>query len=258
MARVDNDSLFLRGGKPVPRKRRPARWGRRVLLWLILLAGGFGLERFLSGSVFAVKRFEITGNQHARTGEILAALEPWRSANLVLLDLAPVAVRLAREPWVDRVTLSKKFPDGLMIRIEERRPVALYRQDRELWWVDDGGTPIAPYDPRGERGDYVLLSGDRRALPDLVGLLEDLRAHRPEYFSALSEIAALPEGGFGMMDSIFRRPVRVLRRDAAEKIRALLAVRGLLESRGWEARAIDLRFADRIVLEGAYGAGNTL
>ena len=60
------------------------------------------------------------------------------------------------------------------------------------------------------------------------------------------------------MDSIFRRPVRVLRRDAPAKIRALLEARGFIETRGWEARAIDLRFADRIVLVGAYGAGNLL
>jgi hypothetical protein len=61
-----------------------------------------------------------------------------------------------------------------------------------------------------------------------------------------------------MMDSIFRRPVRVLREDASEKIRALLAARRFIESRGWEARAIDLRFADRIILVGAYGAGSSL
>ena len=61
-----------------------------------------------------------------------------------------------------------------------------------------------------------------------------------------------------MMDAIFRRPVRVLRSDAPEKIRALLDARGFIESRGWEARAIDLRFADRVILVGAYGAGNRL
>lgn len=255
---MDNEPLFLRRGQAVPRKRRPGRWMRLLVLLAVAAGAAAGLARFMGGSLFALSRFEITGNRRARTEEILAALEPFRSKNLILLDLAPAAVALAREPWVDRVTLAKRFPDGLRVSIEERRPVALFRQATQLWWVDDGGTPVAPYDGRAERGDYVILSGDRRELPELVALLEDLRAKRPDYFSALSEISALPEGGFGMMDSIFRRPVRVLRRDAAEKIRALLSVRGLLESRGWEARAIDLRFADRIVLEGAYGAGNSL
>ena len=89
-------------------------------------------------------------------------------------------------------------------------------------------------------------------------VLGEVAAAHPEYFSALSEIDVLPGGGFGMMDSLFRRPIRVLRRDASEKIRALLAARSLIETRGWEARAIDLRFADRIVLVGAYGAGSSL
>ena len=109
-----------------------------------------------------------------------------------------------------------------------------------------------------DSAEYVLVSGDRRALPEAAGLLEDLRSMPADYFSALSEISALPDGGFGIMDSVFRRPVRVLRRDAPAKIRALLEARGFIESRGWEARAIDLRFSDRIVLVGAYGAGNSL
>ncbi len=145
-----------------------------------------------------------------------------------------------------------------MVRVTERRAVALFREGARLWWLSGEGRPIVPYDPRTDSAEYVLVSGDRRALPEAVGLLEDLRSARAEYFSALSEISALPDGGFGIMDSIFRRPVRVLRRDAPAKIGALLEARGFIESRGWEARAIDLRFADRIVLVGAYGAGNTL
>lgn len=255
---MDSARLFLRRGSPAHRRRRPRRWGRALVFCAAITVGGLALLRFLGGSLFTLQRFEIGGNERARTEEIVRALESWRGSNLVTLDLAAVAERLARVPWIDRVTLSKKFPDGLAVRIGERRPVALLREAGRLLWLDGGGRPVAPYEGRGDGGDYVLVSGDRRALPALVELLEELRARRPEYFSALSEIAALPDGGFGMMDSIFRRPVRVLRLDAVEKIGALLRVRGLLESRGWEARAIDLRFADRIVLEGAYGAGNSL
>ena len=117
---------------------------------------------------------------------------------------------------------------------------------------------VAPYDPRTDSAEYVLVGGDVRQLPDLVALEEELRARVPEYFGALSQIDALPDGGFGMMDSIFRKPVRVLRRDASEKIAALLAARGLMQRRGWEARVIDLRFADQIVLTGAWGSGHSL
>lgn len=256
---MDNESLFLRRGQVAPKKRRRSgRWLRAVLLTLVVLAAGAGLARFLGGSLFALTRFDISGNQRAHTGDILKALEPWRAENVVTLDLAPIAERLQHLAWVERVTLSKKFPDGLSVSVSESKAVALLREGDKLWWLDARGIPIALYDPRADPGEYVIVSGERAALPEAVGLLQDLRVRTPEYFSALSEITALPDGGFGMMDSIFRRPVRVLRWDAPEKIGALLRARGLVESRGWEARAIDLRFADRIVLEGAYGAGNTL
>ncbi len=248
-------SIFLRRGR-LAGKPRPGRAARWLLLVLVAAASGIALARLLGASL-TLERFQIEGNRRVRTAEILSALAPWRGENLLTLDLAPLAQTLTRHAWIERITLSKRFPDGLSVLVVERRAVALLRQRERLWWLSKEGRPIAVYDPRADPSEYVLISGDR-ALPEAVALLEELRVRRPEYYSALSEIAALPGGGFGMMDSIFRRPVRVLRRDASEKIRALLEARSLMETRGWEARAIDLRFADRVVLVGAYGAGNSL
>ncbi|MEP6994053.1 MAG: FtsQ-type POTRA domain-containing protein [Acidobacteriota bacterium] len=258
MASTDKEAPFLRRGAGAPRKRRkPARL-RLAALAVVALCAALGLFRFLSGSHFAVRRFAISGNSRARTEEILASLSPWNGRNLVALDLAPLASRLASHPWIERVTLTKRFPEELSVRVTERRAVALFREDERFWWVGADGHLIAPYDSRRDRTEYVILTGDRHALSEAVELIEELRAAQPEYFSKLSEIASLPDGGFGMMDAIFRRTVRVLRGDAPKKIRALLEARGFIESRGWEARAIDLRFADRIILVGAYGAGNRL
>jgi cell division septal protein FtsQ len=256
--RRDREETFLRGGRVSPRRRRAPRIGRLIAGGGLLLAVLAGVARFLAGSLFDLVRIEVEGNRRARTAEVLQRIQPWRESNLVTLDLAPLARAIGSHPWIERVTLSKRFPDGLSIRLVEKRGVALLREGQRLFWLAEDGRLIAPYDPRRDGGSYVLIRGSRDALREAVGLLEDLRIARPEYFPALSEIAALPDGGFGMMDSIFRRPVRVLREDASEKIRALLAARRFIESRGWEARAIDLRFADRIVLVGAYGAGSSL
>lgn len=258
MAPGTKEPPFLRRPQAVPRKRKRIGALRLVILGVLSLALGVGLAEFLGGPRFALARFSVSGNTRARTEEILGALSGWNGRNLVALDLAPLAARVAAQPWIERVTLAKRFPDGLAVRVTERRAIALYRDGDRFWWVGADGRLIAPYDPRRDRTEYVILTGERRALPEAVGLLEDLRSARPEYFSALSEIASLPDGGFGMMDAIFRRPVRVLRADAPEKIRALLEARGFIESRGWGAGAIDLRFADRVILVGAYGAGNSL
>jgi cell division protein FtsQ len=256
---VDRDEAFLRAGSSgQPRAKRPVRRSRRIAFLVAVLAALLGLARLASGPLFSLSRVEVSGNVRTRTQDVLDAVEPWRGKNVIALDLAQIAKRITRLPWVERVTISKRFPDGLAVTIGERTPVALWRTEGELWWVDGSGRVVAPFEVRRERDAQVLLSGPRASLPAAVALLEVLRGEAPEYAAALSEITMLPDGGFGMMDSIFRRPVRVLSQDAAGKIRALLAARGLLERRGWEARAIDLRFADRIVLVGAYGAGNAL
>ena len=259
MAPKDKEAPFLRRAHtPGVRRKRKPPVVRVALSVAVAVAGALLLVRFVAGDRFALTRFQITGNSRTRTEEILNVLSAWRGKNLVALDLAPLAARLTTQPWIDRATVNKRFPDGISVRVTERKAIALFREGDAFWWVDSAGHPIARYDPRRDRAEYVILSGDRRALPDAVGLLEDLRARRPEYFPALSEIASLPDGGFGMMDTIFRKSIRVLRADAPEKIHALLDARGFIESRGWEARAIDLRFADRIILVGAYGAGNRL
>ena len=253
------ETWFLRRGRVPPRRKRAFAVARTAGKAGLVALAVFGIWRLTSGSLFTLRRTEISGNRRARTEEILAVLAPYQTKNLLTLDLAPVAHRLLAHPWLERVTLSKRFPDGLEVRVREKRPVALWRNgSARLLFLGEDGRPIAPYDPRADSADYVIVSGDLRSLPQLVGLLEELRVKSPDYFAALSEIDALPDAGFGMMDSIFRKPVRVLRRDASEKVAALLRARNLMQSRGWEARAIDLRFADQIVLVGAWGAGHSL
>ena len=155
--------VFLRRGRVLPQEEEPApdRPGRARSPRSFVL-GGSGLYRFLGGSLFALQRFDISGNERARTEEILKALEPWRASNLVTLDLAPLAGRLAAPPWIERVTLSKKFPDGLSVRVAERQSGRLYCGKRgSSGGSTPDGQPIAPYDPRADR-DRVRAR-DRRA-----------------------------------------------------------------------------------------------
>src|SRR5204863_7195092 len=56
------------------------------------------------------------------------SVEPWRGTNLVALDLSGIAHAVGVQPWVERVTLSKRLPDGLAIRVTERKAVALFRE----------------------------------------------------------------------------------------------------------------------------------
>ena len=112
---------------------------------------------FFGGSLFSLQRIQVSGNSRARTEEILRAVEPWRGTNLVALDLSGIAHAVGVQPWVERVTLSKRLPDGLAIRVTERKAVALFREGSRLWWLSREGRTIALYDPRADSAEYVLV-----------------------------------------------------------------------------------------------------
>ena len=258
MARPDKEAPFLRRPQVVPRKRRrpagaSARASRRSRarrrVRTLAVRGELALRALALRSLGQHARPHRGDSRRARPVE---RPEP-------PLARPPASRVAARRASLDRARHAREEIPGRSRGARDRAPRRRPLPRRREFLVGRSGRP-PDRRLRSAAGPHRVRHPERRAprIPEAVGLLDDLRAARPEYFSALSEIASLPDGGFGMMDAIFRRPVRVLRVDAPEKVRALLEARSFIESRGWEARAIDLRFADRVILVGAYGAGNRL
>jgi hypothetical protein len=62
--------------------------------------------------------------------------------SLFFMDLKPVELRLMQHPWVRGVVLSKQFPNALVIKIVERKPISLLNElnGRVLYIEEDGIT----------------------------------------------------------------------------------------------------------------------
>jgi cell division protein FtsQ len=214
--------------------------------------------RYLHGPELSLSRFEIEGTRRAHTRELMAALAPFEGRNLLLLNLLPVASSVEKVPWVARVTVTKQFPNALRVAVREKIPVALLRRESALFWLGADGDVIAPFEPREEAGDFPLVEAPPDRLVDAARLLIDLQSELPAYASSLSEVRAIPSGGFSLTDSTLRVPVRVASGNAARQIRGLLAMAAEIESRGLAPRSIDLRFDRRIVLSGAFDDGRSI
>ncbi len=112
-----------------------------------------------------------------------------RGARLDHLDTESVEARLERHPWIARARAAA-LPDGtLVVRVEERQPVA-WAADSEgsLHWIDEGGFAFARADES---------ASERGALPEITGAVDDeldsgLHAGAPRLARAvaLSRLAA--------------------------------------------------------------------
>ena len=79
-------------------------------------------------------------------------------ANLLALDLEQVEKNILAHPWIDRVTLKREWPNRLLVRIHERRPVVLLNTREGLKYVDRRGKIFAAVTP-GSELDFPVITG---------------------------------------------------------------------------------------------------
>lgn len=121
---------------------------------------------------FRLKSVTILGQHELTNAEILAAAGIKPTHSLVFLDAARLRERLKALPLIKEASVSKLYPNRLLIEVQERRPIALWQKDGEVQVIATDGTPIdGLHDPR-----YF-------ALPRAVG--EDANAHIGEYLALL-------------------------------------------------------------------------
>jgi cell division protein FtsQ len=185
---------------PSPRPRRRQRLRRRPLLIgtagvfaLILLGGGWGLER--SGAVaratdalhasiadaaaragLAVESVEVEGRHRASRAAILSALGVHRGTPMLAVDPATAKARLEALPWVRSAAVERRLPDTLYVRLVERRPLAFWQRNGKLALVDREGEVI-PTERLDGFGPLIVLVGDDA--PGLGAQLVDMLASEP-------------------------------------------------------------------------------
>ena len=213
--RMRTESLPRAKSRPAAARRRPrAKLTRRMLR---LAAYGIASAAALSGSTYAVESgwadkqvtlvanrlIQITaqsgfrvrnvlveGRVETKSGDILAALKAERGAPLLDIDVAAAKARLEGLPWIKSAEVERQLPDTLRVKVEERKPFALWQLGQRLSVIDREGVVIVR-DNVGRFADRPLVVGEgaeRRAAEIL-----DLVASEPAISKAV-DAAVLVSG----------------------------------------------------------------
>jgi cell division protein FtsQ len=123
-------------------QRRSLRM-RTALVVVAISSVIFGCVALYKSPLLTVKRVEVVGTVHVTQQRVRTlALVP-ADATLIRFPADAVAERVARDPWVASVTVSRLFPDGMRIRVTEREPVAMVDAGSTFWLVDRTGMVMA-------------------------------------------------------------------------------------------------------------------
>jgi cell division protein FtsQ len=135
-------------------RRRFARrqWRRRWLAWravlaalvaTALLAGAVWVVWF--SSLLTVNAVEITGTDTLKPGQVRRTAGVELGQPMVMANLGAIRTRIAALATVERVEVSRKWPDQVVIDITERTPVAVIDLAGTLHALDKHGVVFRDY-----------------------------------------------------------------------------------------------------------------
>jgi cell division septal protein FtsQ len=131
--------------------KRKKPFFRNRFFWvalLILITFGALFYLFFFFSFFQTKEIKISGNQKIKTSDLEKEINPltvkkfWNisTRSIFLISSSRIKTELLKNfPLIGSINIHKKFPDSLILEIEERKPVADFCLDSLCFLADQKG-----------------------------------------------------------------------------------------------------------------------
>ena len=264
---------FRRRGTPPRRKRKNILLVllRPLAVAVIVVALPTGLVYWvLTAPMFRLRNIDVGvgPSRRVNTAWVRQTLASLKGRNLVRLSLADTTARLESNPWIEKVEIEKELPDGLKVKVAERRAVALLLSGETLAYADQDGRPIAPVATPAEleearKAGLLVVSFVRDSHADgrpanhpddiaaALKVAAELGRVQPDWAAKLAQIEVLGEEDFRLHTDALPFPLLVTAGQVGPKVQRLVELLPQLSQRYSRIEAVDLRFSRRIVVQPA-------
>lgn len=151
---------------------RLARWGQQSV---INLSAGMG---------FTVQDVFIEGREYSDPAILKALLNIEKGDPLFSVSPKEAKALVERISWVRRAHVERRLPGTLYIRIEERKPLALWQKDKRLYLLDHEGEVITTENMERFKDLVIVIGPD--APQHAPAFLRDIAAEPLVYGRAVS------------------------------------------------------------------------
>lgn len=274
-----NKSRLFPGRKPRNLYRR-SRDGKSPRSWLGLSLLGAGLlgmaglclglvllyHQLLTSSYFCIKdirNIELAGTRRLTPQIILDIAKLGPETNLLAIRPAQVERALLAHPWIARAELTRKWPDRIKLRIQERQPVALVQLGEELYYIDRQGSLFKPLSP-GDPDNFPVITGltpenlqhPKGVVPPLVAQTFQLlavlkKAPAPLNLGNVSEVHLDQDRGFTLYINGLGAALDLGFKDYLPKLDKFAKVLPVLAQKGYLAKTgrINLDYPQRVLID---------
>jgi cell division protein FtsQ len=249
------------GRDPRRRHRRVAKFVRvagSIALGALLVAGAtFTIRWLLTSPRFTVGHVDVQGATRIGADRVRSAAAIPEGMNLWRLDPAAVAARVAAVPEIRRAEIIRRFPNRLVILVEERRPFTLVHAGR-LHWLDEEGrvleavsqavSPSVPVVSGLSDAELTSMRNDPSPRArEAVALIRMLLRNGSALAGEISEID-VSRGDGPVLYTADGVEVRLGSEEWEERLARLERILKQVGRDGEAVQAIDMRFRDQVVL----------
>jgi len=234
----------------------------------VLLTGGiigglaYGAHQYvLRINLFGLERIVISGSALVSNEEILTLARAPYGKSLFRIPPDSVQRRVATNPFINAVSVSRQFPRTLYIQVHEREPIA-YINAGELLCMDRTGF-IMPLPPEGPQLGIPILSGLNHTdslivgapapttqIQKMVDILKGIRADYPGLYPQISELVSNEENEFILFTAENATRIYLGKDNLSRKIHLLEAFWSTVGTeRSWkDYQYIDLRYRRQVIV----------
>lgn len=144
------------GKRPV---KPPPRKGRKLRVFLFVLGLVVLAVILLQQFLFQLRRFQVIGNSHRSPAEILSYAGLSLGDNILYLNKDRVIEGINADRYLIFKDMVRDYPDGLIIRVEERVPCAYVRYMGVQYTLDREGMVLEHSEVLAEDRSLVAVSG---------------------------------------------------------------------------------------------------
>ena len=227
-------------------------FGRLASRWRLALAG-IGVLLLLASPLwgppvlrrlafFRVRRVEILGTRYTAPAELLDRLRV-DTTRSVWDPLEPLAARVRAHAQVESVSVSRRLPGTVVVRVTERHPVALVDAPGGLRAVDARGR-LLPLDPSKTPVDAPVVTAAPRDTM-VYHLLGEMQRAAPALYAKLSSVR--PGGADEIVLQISDLTVRAMTNVTLARLGDIDPVQRDLARRQLRPTELDLRYRDQVI-----------
>ncbi|MCQ2585852.1 MAG: FtsQ-type POTRA domain-containing protein [Treponema sp.] len=256
----ENESGFQNEESKSERRFRVIILSLLAVMGILLLAEFVGW-RFIKPSLSSPK-VTISGYKNMSAEEVAMKLIPMNTRNWFTFDVGVAAGILSSESCIKNVDIIKRFPDKILVNINERVPVAVTYVNQKgksvPMQIDEtgvlfsnknnaviaqSGIPILSGIPVDNMTDGMRIPAKYKTLVDQISQIQNLPQ---KYFAAVSEICVVPKdsGNYELVLIPSSGHTKVLTDRALNEdaLKYMMVVLDVVKQLKPDATAVDMRY----------------